>query len=334
MKPFLNIDQQIILTYSRGMKIENTIKFKEFLERKNYYNSVNVYGKMFRKFPYSDKYVKGSTSDELMQIYYFEKEVRNAIFKRIIETETNLKSTIAYYFSLEYESDTRDNPYLNIDFYKPNVKSNRHEYDNFVKLRKTFQRILTNKYKPYLSGVSSSVDHYIKKVGYVPLWVIIDELTFGEVEMMYNLLEQPLQDKICKSFGRSLRKSYGVIVQIKSTQLSSYIKGLRNLRNLVMHDRCLLYFSLHDNIMYNNFLHKSRRMSKKSGKQSLYDALIAIQMFVSKRNFDAFLKNLNKLARKTNKKVKSIQFEGVLDLYGFPQGWLSSDGVDYNISLL
>lgn len=316
------------------MKITDTVKFREFLERKNYYNSVNVYGKMFRTHQTLDRYLLGSTSDELMKIYYFEKELRNAVFKKLIEVEANLKSTISHYFSLEYENIIRDNPYLNIDCYRPEAKTEKKYYDRFVKLKKTFQRILTNKYKPYSPRINNSVDHYIKSVGYVPLWVIIDELTFGELEAMFNLLTHPLQDRVCKSFGRSLWKSYGIVVRINPNHISSYMNCLRNLRNLVMHDRCLLYFSLHENTTHNPLIHKSRSIPKNSARQSLYDAIIVLQMFISKRNFDSFMKNIHKISEKTNKRVCSINFEDVLNGYGFPTNWLSGSGIDYNISLI
>ena len=74
MKQFLTLDKQIDLMKSRGMTFTNIESSHNFLLRKNYYNTTNVYGKYFVKEKGHNDYKDGTTFDDIIYMYEFEKK--------------------------------------------------------------------------------------------------------------------------------------------------------------------------------------------------------------------------------------------------------------------
>ena len=51
------------------------------------------------------------------------------------------------------------------------------------------------------SNDKKSIKHYIKKHDIIPLLVLVNFLTFGNISYFYNYLDESLQNKIARAFG-------------------------------------------------------------------------------------------------------------------------------------
>ena len=103
MKPFKNLDEQIALLESRGLSIPDHEKAKYYLLQYSYYNVINVYSRFFQA--ETDKYIPGTTFNEIRAVHTFDSEIKSIFFKYLIECEKHLKSIVSYRFGETY-SDT------------------------------------------------------------------------------------------------------------------------------------------------------------------------------------------------------------------------------------
>lgn len=113
LKKFQTLEQQITLLQSRGLIIDDIDKAKKYLLSNNYYNLINGYGKFFQD---KENHFKLNTNfDEIYELYFIDKEIKQTIFDSILNVEHHLKSILAYRFAEKY-SDKRY-AYLDINSY-------------------------------------------------------------------------------------------------------------------------------------------------------------------------------------------------------------------------
>ena len=110
-KPFKTLDEQISILKSRGLIVHDDESAKLSLLCNNYYNVINYYSKFFM-IPGTDNYLHDVSFNEILSVYYFDKEIKSIFLKATIDIEKCLKSMIAYYFS---ESHPEDYSYLNVN---------------------------------------------------------------------------------------------------------------------------------------------------------------------------------------------------------------------------
>lgn len=74
---------------------------------------------------------------------------------------------------------------------------------NYANTRKTY-RTTTRLISTLKHAVNSTdyvyVNYYRSNYGNIPLWVLSNVLTFGNLSKMFQVFPQPLQSKICKNF--------------------------------------------------------------------------------------------------------------------------------------
>lgn len=313
-KRFRSLDEQIILLYSRGIKISDTLHTKNFLLRKNYYNTFNVYGKLFRKEPGIDKFIYGTSSDEIEAFYYFDRNVRMILLKILLEVETNVKSTISHFFCNTYRDQ---NSYLNFANFDQKTEFSFNFFKDFI------YKDLVTKYHTKPQLVSNSINHYLSQNKPIPLWILTNFLSFGNIEVFFNILRFPDKSTIVKSFRELLIESYGVNLQLSPDEFSSFLLALKELRNRAAHDNCLINFKLTEATKYNYFIHSEVSLNPHDDRKSLYMAILSIKAFVSKSNFDEMMKRIHVEGLLLQDRISSIDLNIVLKGLGFPENWLS-----------
>ena len=68
------------------------------------------------------------------------------------------------------------------------------------------------------------INHYVVKEGYVPLWVLVNAISFSRLSTFYNLMKQKERIEVSQHWG------------IQETDLISYIEVLAFFRNICAHD--------------------------------------------------------------------------------------------------
>lgn len=136
----------------------------------------------------TDNYLPDVSFNEILSVYYFDKEIKSIFLKATIDIEKCLKSMIAYYFS---EAHSEDYSYLNVNNFDCS------KITKTVNLISGISKTIAQKEREKLIILSSIIESSFN----VPLWVIMNYLSFGQVVQFYELMKQSDQNKIAKRFS-------------------------------------------------------------------------------------------------------------------------------------
>lgn len=304
-KIFKTHDELISLLISRGVDISTPDQksfAKKALQHEGYYNLINGYSKLFiiSKIP-DDKYKPGTTIDEIYSLYDFDKKLRSIFMKYILSVESNIKSLTAYYFPQKYGHD-------NYMIYKNFDTQRKDANKNITDVIADFQKQLAARAK------DPSISHYLKKYGYVPLWVLNNILTLGQISKFYSILKQPDRQQISKTF------------HISDNQLESILYYLSSVRNFCAHGnrlycfrtkRPLIDFSAHTAL--NIPITDGKEFDY--GKRDLFACMIALKYVLSKSEYMKLIKEIYRLFSTLRPKLKVITEDNILKEMGFPLDW-------------
>lgn len=167
---------------------------KEILQMYGYYNIVNQYNKPFLNT--DGTYKDGIDFFELYSLQQIDLCMKNAIFYPLLKIEQHLKICIAYEYAGMYgpfDGEDMSNyvePYFKKENYNQYLKTfdKQPKYELLIDhLKKIYS---DNGYKPFI--------HYKKVHHHIPIWVLINKFTFGELVHFYEVLK--IQNKIAAQF--------------------------------------------------------------------------------------------------------------------------------------
>lgn len=177
-KSYKSYRQQLNILRSRGMVIgkgSQGSRVMRILERENYYNVINGYKELFLASKATatadEAYKTGTTFDEVYALYNFDRELRNIYLKYLLKLENTFKTVIAHEFSAKYGHDN----YLKIENFDNSTERN---ISSSIKLIGDIQQEIARQ----MSKHHQVVTHYMTEHGYIPLWVLVNVLTFGKIE--------------------------------------------------------------------------------------------------------------------------------------------------------
>ncbi|MBR3628415.1 MAG: Abi family protein [Elusimicrobia bacterium] len=161
------------------------------------------------------KYAKKEMSfDELVDIFYKDRELRNAMFSIIDVIETHLKTISA-------ELLTKKDPF----FYKNNPESYFEEHC-INKVKEIIEKSIK---KNIINSTEEHIVYYqkYKEFPYLPFWSMIKYLSLGEVYSLYTSLNPFLQASICRNYKMN-PATFGI-----------WLRDLSLVRNLCAHNQRL-----------------------------------------------------------------------------------------------
>lgn len=300
-KTFSTFEQQVNwLQNEKHLIIKDTENAQNVLRRVGYFPLFGGYKHLFRV-PLTKKYKDGTSFDEIYALYQFDTELRELFFKYFLQIERHLRSLISYYFCETYgESQFA---YLSIH----NFNTSRHNHNTVTRLISTLQRaVSTNDY--------AYINYYRNTYQNIPLWVLINVLTFGNLSKMYQVLPQSLQTKICKNIGTVNRK-----------QMEQFLSILTKFRNVCAHGERLFTYRTMDDIA-DLPIHQKLAIPMNAeqyvyGKKDLFAAVIALRYLLPTKDFRTFKRRLSHLIDRLNASVVHINETELLHYMGFPQNW-------------
>ena len=167
-KPFKSYDEQIALLKSRGLIINNDETAKDILKRMNYYR-LSAYSLTLRK---NDQFYPGVSIEDIVSLYDFDADLRKIIFEFSEIAETSARAYIAYYYAQKYGPLG----YLN----NQNFES---ELNHSIFLKELFSAIKR-------SSDIFVIHHKEDLEGIYPVWVAIEETTFGALSKFYKNMDR------------------------------------------------------------------------------------------------------------------------------------------------
>lgn len=234
-KPFLSINEQIKLLNTRGVKTDNNTY--NLLLSEGYYSLVNGYKDPFIDMEKTsntgtDVYKSDTHFDHIYQLFLFDRKLRGITFHYLTKVEVMVRTICCYTFCEEHKDPM---PY--------SVLSNFTSPDSYLPGRKKFNDAYS-KFQNVINNILYGkchydfVAHYKENHDEVPLWVIANAMTFGNIEHLYDLMKPKEQNTVCsriiKVIGRKPNQKY-----LSRNDLQSKLNKLVKIRNICAHDERL-----------------------------------------------------------------------------------------------
>ena len=209
LKPPLTFEEQIGRLKQHGMIIDSKDKALAILKRVNYYRFTG-YALENRKSKHSSDYQIGTSFENVWQRYQFDVEMRHILRKAIENVEIYYRTQISYVFSIrKCGSPPHDQHYDRENYFRKDA------FDSLV------QNI---KRETGYYWDSLIVNHHkLKYDNKMPLWVLVEVMTFSSLSKFYKCMYISDQEAISKTVGTS------------AAILGNNLHCLANLRNKCAH---------------------------------------------------------------------------------------------------
>lgn len=307
MKDYKTFNQQLGILRKRGLIVPKDGSPKRFLEQENYYNVINGYKDLFlQKDSFGnllipEQYLPNAHFDELKALFLFDRELRIVFLKYILIFENSFKTVLSHEFSKKYP---KPNSYLEIQNYVD---------DNPKKVLQQIS-ILTKTIHDKVDK-NGAVKHYIEEYGSVPLWVLVNYLTIGNLSHLYNILIDQDKNTIAKYYSDKYKKQYKIKspLRFSSEDLVSALKIINLVRNKCAHDE-RLYSSDFGNVRVANIA-KYFGCTLYNNKKIVV-AILYLKILLDKKYFKEFYLELKKIFLRYKNKFKAVSFSEVLKIMG------------------
>lgn len=300
-KTFKTLEEQIDILTRKGLIIDDVDTAQAILLRENYF-FINGYRHLFMKSDVDRTFIEGTTFREVYAMFYFDRQLRNIIFKHILIVENNLKSILSYVMSKNH--GFKENNYLNPNNFVKDSRRNRQINDL---IRKMKRQISVN------GKQHTATAHYLNHYGYIPLWVVVKVLSFGIVGELYTILQYQDQKEIADVFGVDI---YSMV---------EYLPILANYRNLCAHED-ICYINKTQKFIEDTKYHHLLNIPKLDdeyalGKNDLFALVIIFKFVLNEDNFNLFINEVEYELNRLEGRLKSISINKVLLEMGFPDNY-------------
>ena len=278
-QPAFTIEEQINNLYKIGLVIEDEESAKAFLNDVSYFRLIKAYSLGLK--PKNGKYDGTVSFNQIVDLYKFNCNFRQALFAIIERIEVNLRCRLGNYFSNKYGVlgyENTDN-FINKDYHCEFISDIQQEVER-------------NSKSPFVRNFK---DNYID--GKIPMYALVELFSFGTLSKFFKNLKN--EDK------KAIAKTYN----IGYTYFESWIESIAYVRNLCAHY----------GRVYNAKLAKTPIMYKQYstagiGNNRIYCVLLCLYHLIPHDiHWVDFVNNIELLIEK----YPSIKIETM----GFPANW-------------
>lgn len=287
LKKPLTFDEQLDKLIAHGMVISDREEAKDILKKVNYYRFTG-YALQFRKDPSDSDYMEGTTFKTVYHLYTVDEILRD-IFRRYIEkAEIYYRTQISYGFSIAKCTDSPyDQHYDENNFY--NKKGYKEVMETFGREQNYYKDSLIVKH------------HKLKYSSKMPLWVIVELMSFSNMSKLYSAMYYSEKDAIANMIG------------VGKDTLENHLHCLSVLRN-----KCA-----HAARMYNTEFNPPAKFTKsflRKHPEIKNNSLFAYTLVLLKRLPDKESKK--SLINTVQKVIDKYRTDIDLNLIGFPENYL------------
>lgn len=209
-KPFLTYQQQLNkLINDKKLIIKDSSYALDKLRDIGYFTLIGGYKAPFRD-SMTRVYTNRTTFEDIYALYEFDNQLRELFFHYLCQIEKKMRSLISYAFCEVYGE--MQSAYLSAS----NYNQSRANSNGIAKLIQILSRLaLSNTDYDYLVYQRKTYQN-------VPLWVLMNALTFGQLSKMYSFLMPQIRKKVSKNF-----------YHVTDRELEQFMKVLVLYRNVV-----------------------------------------------------------------------------------------------------
>ena len=204
----LDLPQQLDILKQRGLTISDEEMALEQLHSISYFRLANYWRQMEKDIS-THQFHPDSYFEDIINIYLFDKKLRNLIFTAIQDIEVALRTRIIHFYSLEHGAFG----FMNEQLFKDKML---HE-TCLANIRKEINR----------SNEEFLKEHFAKydEPDFPPVWKVLEVVSFGTLsKLYYNIKDTNVKKQVAKSFNLP-----------QYTYLESWIKSAVILRNACAH---------------------------------------------------------------------------------------------------
>ena len=301
VKVFKSLDEQIAILKNKGLIIDDIDYAKHVILRENYFFLMG-YRHLFMDPKNNKIFLQGTSFRELYSLFYFDRQLRNIIFKNILIIENNAKSIFSYLLSLKY--GYKESNYLKPSNYCQAPERTRQVNDLLKKMKRQI-RVNGNQHE--------ATKHYMRNYGYIPLWVVVKVLSFGITSELYTIMKPQDQKDIAKEFN------------VDPENLLTFLPILSNYRNLCAHEDILFEHrtqkEIPDNVYHSQLNIPFINGEYMYGKGDLFSVVLIFKYLLSTDDFRLFINEISYELDGLSGRLHSISINKVLDRMGFPTNY-------------
>jgi len=287
LKTPFTYEQQVEQLRNHGMEIVNIYRARTLLTKINYYR-FSGYALQYRKAPEDSDYMDGTTFDSVYKVYQFDAELRSVLRKYIEIVEIYFRAQISYGFSMaKCLAPPHDQHYDENNFYR----------------KKEFNEVISNleRDKNYYKDSLIVKHHKSKYNSKMPLWVMVELLSFSDISKLFGCMYNSEQYKIADKIG------------ISASTLENHLHCLSVLRNKCAHAARLYNTKFYPPVKFNaQFL----RTNPEVKNTSLFAyILVLLKRLPDKESKDRLINEILSLVDKFHKDVELARI-------GFPSNYV------------
>lgn len=209
-KNFKTFDEQLVLLKERELKISNDSFALSKLKRINYYR-LSAYFLPFQYPKNSDKkdiFFENTTFEKIIQLYYFDCELRKIVFEAIEIIEIYFRTQITYHHALKYGAFG----YL--------------KKENFETSQEFYDKIMINLKDETKRSEESFIKHFKDEYNTtdLPMWAVVEVISFGTISKLYSILKTQEQEAVISELKGINKKVF-----------KNWLHGLSVIRNICAH---------------------------------------------------------------------------------------------------
>lgn len=296
-KPFKTYLEQIKkLTEEKGLMVSDVDSAIEILKKESYFALINGYKENFKKRDDKTHYCETATFNDIYALYKFDESLRILFLKYILIIERHIKSLISYEFCCRFGDEQCQ--YLdarNYNYIPKNIESINH-----------FLSILSNSYKK--SSAYKYIRHYSETHKNVPLWVLMNVLTFGQISKMFQYMIDSVQSAVSKNFSN-----------LRQNELGKMLAFITLFRNVCAHNERLFNYTVRAQIPV-KYIH-THMNCKENGKHDLFAVVICFKYLLDDEDFDGFVADLQAILDKYKTESQTLTKSELVKCMGFPSNW-------------
>ncbi|WP_236015647.1 Abi family protein [Planococcus soli] len=314
VKDFASHDEQLEILEKRGLKITDKAAAKRILSRENYYALIDGYKDPFlehdeRINPYGlEQYQAGTEFSHLYALHSFDRKLRLLLLSELLKFEKNIKSKVAYRFSEKFREA---GSFLGAGNYSPDSR-HHHERDRIIS---TLGNLIKSHKKRDKVRYPAIREFYDKHKD-VPLWVLVNFLSLGQITHFYAVIDEELREQIASDFAEEYSEENASIC-LKASDLDAILRIVFPYRNKSAHEEVLYRFHLSHPVELGS-VESMLKMKKGSlSGATVFSVICLLQLVLAKGEYAVFSKKVESLVKELEESVQKSAFAKIMKDAGF-----------------
>lgn len=314
MKDFASHAEQLEILEARGLQVPDKAAAKRILSRENYYALIDGYKEPFLendeiRNPYGlERYQEGVEFSHLYALHRFDRKLRLLLLNELLKFEKNIKSKVAYRFSEKFRETAS---FLEPGNYSPDSQ-HHHERDRIIS---TLANLIKSHKKRDKVRYPAIREFYDKHKN-VPLWVLVNFLSLGQITNFYSVIDEQLRERIAQDFAEEYSEEYGLI-RLKASELDDILRIVFPYRNKSAHEEVLYRFHLPNPVELGAV---EEMLGMKKGSLSgatVFSVCCLLKLVLAKVDYEQFSTELERLVKELKASVQERAFARILKEAGF-----------------